>query len=191
MNFLPDLQLSWWNGWIFLAIFYFAFAVFLLTFSKPVVKKLYKVSGWEKYHYQLAAVGKLLTAASLILVVFSPIKFNTPLFWLGLMIYLTGFAVMFVGLLVFRTTPAGQPVRDGIYQYSRNPQWVGLAMIFLGTSISCGNGLALLLITTAVILFHYRLLGEESACLQEYGQPFQQYLDTVPRYFGLPRKQEK
>lgn len=174
--------------WLF---FYVAFAVFLLSCSNPVVKKLYRASGWEKHHYQLAAVGKVLTAVSLVLVIFSPINFNTLFFWLGSMIYLAGFIVMFAGLLVFRSTPADQPVHDGVYQYSRNPQWVGLVMIFMGACISCGNGLALLLFTVAVILFHYRLLGEESVCLKEYGQSFQQYLNKVPRYFGLKRKQEK
>ncbi|HEY59818.1 MAG TPA: hypothetical protein G4N92_03895 [Anaerolineae bacterium] len=191
MEFLPILKLRLLNGWVYLAVFYGCFGLYLLSCSKAIVKKLYSVADWEKQYYKLSAIGKPFSVASLLLIVFSSIKFNTVLFWLGTFIYLAGFTIMFIALFTYRKTPADQAVRDGIYQYSRNPQWVGLVFIFIGTAMSCGNGLALLLSSIGIVLYHFRIQGEESACLISYGQSFQDYMDSVPRYFSLKRKKER
>lgn len=191
MEFLPDLELSLLNGWVYPAIFFGCFGLYLLSCSKTVVKKLYSVASWEKKYYILAAIGKPFSLACLALIIFSPIKFNSVVFWPGTLIYLAGFIIMLIALFIYRKTPADKAVRSGIYQYSRNPQWVGLAFIFAGTCITCGNGLALLLMFIGIFFYHFRILGEESACLKAYGQSFQDYMDSTPRYFGLKRKKDE
>lgn len=65
----------------------------------------------------------------------------------------------------------------------RNPQLIGLALIFLGSVIASGNGLAILLFCDSLILYHFRILGEERACLNAYGKTYQVYLKSVRRYF--------
>jgi len=187
MEFLPELKLGWGNGWLYLALFYSCFGIYLISCSKAIVKKLYSVAGWEKRYYILSAIGKPLSLISLTLIILSPIKFNTTIFWLGTFIYLAGFLIMFIALWIYHQTPADAPVRGGIYQFSRNPQWLGLILIFIGACISCGNGLALLLMSVGIVMYHFRILGEESACLKAYGQTFQDYIDSVPRYFGLKK----
>lgn len=56
MQFIPDLQLGWMNGWVLLAFFYMLFGLFLLSCPKPIVKKLYNVKGWSKRVYILSAI---------------------------------------------------------------------------------------------------------------------------------------
>jgi protein-S-isoprenylcysteine O-methyltransferase Ste14 len=92
---------------------------------------------------------------------------------------------MFVALFNYRDTPADEAVERGLYRYSRNPQWFGLMLMFVGSSVMAGSGLALLCMTFAVIFYHYRILGEERACLEAYGEPYRQYLERVPRYFSF------
>jgi len=191
MAFIPELRLGWLNGWVYLALFYSCFGLYLLASPKAIVKKLYSVRGWEKRYYILSAIGKPFSLASLTLLIFSPINFQPAVFWTGTLVYLAGFAIMFSALFTYRKTPTDQAVLGGLYQYSRNPQWVGLVLIFIGTGISCGNGLALLLMGIGIALYHFRILGEESACLNAYGQPYQKYMDEVPRYFGFGGKKEK
>lgn len=191
MAFIPELKLGWLNGWVHLAIFYGCFGLYLLATPKAIVKKLYSVRGWEKQYYRLAAIGKPFSVASLTLLIFSPINFQPAVFWPGTLVYLAGFAIMFSALFTYRKTPTDQAVLGGLYQYSRNPQWVGLALIFIGTGICCGNGLALLLMGFGIVLYHFRILGEESACLKAYGESHQKYMDEVPRYFGFIRKKER
>jgi len=190
MEFLPGLKLSLLNGWIYLALFYGLFGLFLLICPKPIVNKLYSVAGWEKRYYVLSAIGKPFSLLCFALIILSPIKINTPLFWVGTGIYILGCVIMFIALFVYRNTPVGQPVQSGIYQYSRNPQWVGLALVSVGTCVACGNGLALLLIGFGILLYHFRILGEESACLKAYGKSYMNYMVSVPRYLGLVKKRE-
>ena len=187
MEFLPELKLGWLNGWIYLAFFYGCFGLYLLSCPRTIVKKLYSIRDWEKRYYRLSIFGKPFSLTALVLIILSPLKIHSIAFWLGTLIYIVGFVIMFIALIIYRSTPANEAVQAGIYQYSRNPQWVGLVLIFMGTCISCGNGLTLLLMSLGVVLYHFRILGEESACLKEYGQSFQDYMDSVPRYIGVPR----
>ena len=183
MEFIPDLQLGRMNGWIPIFIFYTLFGLFLLSCPKPIVRKLYSAKGWSKRDYTLSALGKPFALVYLALVILSPLKLGTPIFWIGAVMYMVGFLIMFTALFEYRATPADQPVRSGIYKYSRNPQWVGLEVMFLGTAVACGNGLAILLLLTCASFYHFRILGEEKACEEEYGEPFQDYLGSVSRYF--------
>jgi protein-S-isoprenylcysteine O-methyltransferase Ste14 len=58
-----------------------------------------------------------------------------------------------------------------------------LSVSFVGASIAMGSWPALLLMILAVVGGHYRLLAEERACLKQYGDPYRDYLQRVPRYF--------
>jgi len=182
MLFIPDLQIGLLNGWVPIVFFYALFGLYLLSCPKPIVKKLYSVKGWSKRDYTLSAIGKPFSLAYLALVIISPLKIGSAVFWIGIVLYALGFIIMFSALFEYRATPADQPVRTGIYQYSRNPQWAGLELMFLGTATACGNGLAILLLLISASLYHYRILGEEKACLEAYGEPFQDYLGSARRY---------
>lgn len=183
MEFIPDLQLGRMNGWVPLVFFYALFGLFLMSCPKPIVKKLYSVKGWSKRDYTLSAIGKPFSLVFLALIILSPLKVGTTIFWIGAALYAIGFLIIFIALFDYRATPVDQPVRTGIYKYSRNPQWAGLELMFLGTAVACGNCLAILLLLVCASLYHFRILGEEKACLEAYGEPFQDYLGSVHRYF--------
>lgn len=183
MEFLPELRLGWSNGWVYLVFFYSLFGLFLLTCPKPIIKKLYSVKGWSRREYIFSALGKPFSLVILGLIVFSSLKFSVFVFWFGSAVYLAGFIIMFIALFTYRTVPADQPVQAGIYQLSRNPQWLGLVLMFAGTCVACGNGLALLFFSVGIVFYHFRILGEERACLKSYGQTYKDYCDSVPRYF--------
>ena len=183
MQFIPDLQLGRMNGWVPLVFFYALFGLYLLTSPKPIVKKLYSVKGWSKRDYTLSAIGKPFSLVFLAIVIMSPLKIGSIVFWIGAVLYAIGFIIMFIALFEYRATPAEQPVKTGIYQYSRNPQWAGLELMLLGIAVACGNGLAILLLLISANLYHFRILGEEKACLEAYGEPYQDYLGSVRRYF--------
>jgi protein-S-isoprenylcysteine O-methyltransferase Ste14 len=184
MEFLPTIRLGWLNGWIPLAMFYLPFGFLMLIWPKEIVKKLYAVSGWSRTERIMSLAGKPFALVCLGLLIFTPLKLWQPVFWLGGGIFLTGFLVMFIALFNYRNTPANQAVERGLYRYSRNPQWFGLMLMFLGSGVMIGSWLAVLLMLGAMIFYHFRILGEERACLAAYGEPYRQYLERVPRYFG-------
>ena len=182
MDLIPDMHIGWMNGWLMLAIFYTLFGLFLLICPKGVVKKLYSVAGWSKREYTLSALGKPFSLACIGLMIYSPIKVGTIVFWIGFVLYIIGMLVMFIALFEYRSAPVNELVQTGIYKYSRNPQWAGLALIFYGTAIMVGNGLAVLLLSGTQVLYHFRIEGEERACLAAYGDPYRKYKDSVRRY---------
>ena len=188
MEFLPNLKIGWFNGWLFLVFFYSLFGLYLLTCPKYIVKNLFSVSGWSKQHYILSGIGKPFSLAAILLITLTPIHSDKAIFGIGIGIYLVGCVIIFSALFTFRNTAEGQPVRNGIYRYSRNPQWAGLVLILIGTDIAVGNILAMIFSCIGFIFYHYRILGEEKACLKDYGQSYQNYLNTVPRYIGITRK---
>ena len=83
MEFIPDLQLGRMNGWIPIFVFSALFGLFLLSCPKPIVKKLYSVKGWSKRDYTLSAIGKPFSLAFLALIILSPLKVGTTIFWIG------------------------------------------------------------------------------------------------------------
>ena len=183
MEFFPLLQIGLLNGWIYLAVFYFRYLLILASFPKEVIQRLYDRSGWTRQQRSFSAVGLPFAIAGLILVVFTPLKIGTPIFILGTFGFLLGFAGFVVSLYQFKKAPVDQPATEGLYRISRHPQWVTFALTLLGISVALGSWTVFLLLGARVVFNHFRILGEESACIERYGEPYRQYLEEVPRYF--------
>jgi protein-S-isoprenylcysteine O-methyltransferase Ste14 len=185
MQFLPAMKMGWLNGWIPILGFYLPFGFLMLTWPKDIVKKLYAISGWSKTERTMSLAGKPFALTTLGLVIFTPLKLGQSVFLIGGIIFLLGMVVMFVALFDYRNTPSDQAVERGLYRYSRNPQWFGLMLIFIGSSVMVGSGLAVLCMLGAITFYHFRILGEERACLAAYGDAYQEYMKRVPRYFAF------
>ncbi|MBN1312440.1 MAG: isoprenylcysteine carboxylmethyltransferase family protein [Anaerolineae bacterium] len=183
MEWLPDMHFGWLNGWLMLAVFFLVFGLLLLIFPKDIVAKLYSATGWSQEQRILTASGKIFSVACVALVIFTPLKIGRGVFIVGGVVYLLGFAGMVVALFNFRNTPVDQPVTKGLYRISRNPQWVSLVVMFLGVCIAVGSWAAVALFVIAVAFYHFRILGEERACLSSYGESYRDFMERVPRYF--------
>jgi protein-S-isoprenylcysteine O-methyltransferase Ste14 len=183
MELFPTLKFGWINGWLMLAAFYLVFGIMLLIFPRSVVKRLYDVSGWSRQQRVMNSIGKPFALAAMVLVIFTPLKVGQPVFVVGGVVFALGFAGMISALIAFQRTPLAQPVTEGLYRISRNPQWVSLFLLMLGTSIAIGSWTVLLLLLVATAFYHFRILGEERACAERYGEPYREFLKQVPRYF--------
>lgn len=183
MELMPTLQLGWLNGWLMLGSFYLVFGVLMLAFPRDVVARLYDISGWSREQRILSLIGKPFTLACLALIILTPLKIGHGVFVVGVILFALGFVGMIVALFNYKYTPAGQPVTGGLYRVSRNPQWLALVAMFLGTCIAIGSWTAVGLLSISVVFYHFRIRGEERACLSRYGEPYQELLDRVPRYF--------
>lgn len=183
MQLMPVVKLGWLNGWIMLGSFYLIFGVLMLIFPKDVVVKLFDVSGWNMKQRILSALGKPFALACLGLIILTPLKVGEGAFVIGSALFVLGFIGMVVALFNFRNTPLDQPATKGLYRISRNPQWVTLATMFLGGCIAIGSWVAVVLLLVAAGFYHFRILGEEKACLKRYGESYRDYMNRVPRYF--------
>ncbi|NHJ15283.1 MAG: DUF1295 domain-containing protein [Candidatus Thorarchaeota archaeon] len=127
--------------------------------------------------------------AGLVISLFVPIGVGLPLY-MGLVVAAVG--LLLVGWVFYSF--ANQPglATGGIHSYSRNPNYIGWTVYFLGlTLIGWSQSIwsiffLVYLIYTAAYL-HWNVLQEEEFLRSKYGESYLKYLETTPRYFGLPR----
>jgi protein-S-isoprenylcysteine O-methyltransferase Ste14 len=183
MELFPVLSLGWLNGWIALALLVLTDAILFLSFPKPVVARLWDRSGWNRKQTVFTVLGKLVSLGGLVLIVFTPLKIGTPVFFLGAALVAAGLVGLIQSLSDFRNTPPDQPVTRGIYRVSRHPQIASAGLILLGASIAIGSWAAVILWALGHLFGHWGILAEEEICLEQYGESYRQYRKRVPRYF--------
>jgi protein-S-isoprenylcysteine O-methyltransferase Ste14 len=102
---------------------------------------------------------------------------------------LVGLPVALVGAC-FRALAAGVIRKDaslatsGIYALTRNPLYVGSALLAVGFAIMSGKELAALLLSVPFVLIYPRVILREEAHLERlFRGEFQKYKARVPRFF--------
>ncbi|MFK7978024.1 MAG: isoprenylcysteine carboxylmethyltransferase family protein [Halioglobus sp.] len=74
-------------------------------------------------------------------------------------------------------------VTNGVYQYSRNPMYLGMALVLLGTAITVGAVTALLVPVLFMLIIENRFIRPEEAMLgQLFPEDFAAYQAKVRRW---------
>ena len=108
-------------------------------------------------------------------------------------LFLLAITVVVSGIVSFRqakttvdpTHPerATQVVTGGIYQFSRNPMYLGFALMLLAFAAKMSNPVTIVFIPLFVwYLNHFQIKPEEQALTQLFGDQYQQYQATVRRW---------
>ncbi|WP_429973325.1 methyltransferase family protein [Enterococcus sp. AZ163] len=74
-------------------------------------------------------------------------------------------------------------VTKGIYQYSRNPAFVGFDCLYIGIALVFPNIVTISLAIGALILFHLQINQEEAYLAAEFGENYRDYQQKVRKYF--------
>jgi protein-S-isoprenylcysteine O-methyltransferase Ste14 len=183
MELIPHLEIGWLNGWVLLAVEFLIQGFLLLVFPKDVVSRLFDRSGWSVKQRGFTILGKVFSLACLVLIVLTPLKVNTNIFIVGLVLYAIGIIGLVVAMLNYKDTPPDQPVTKGIYRFSRHPQIVSLFIMLLGICIAIGSWPALFALLLSRLFQHFGILAEEEVCLKRYGESYRAFMERVPRYF--------
>jgi protein-S-isoprenylcysteine O-methyltransferase Ste14 len=182
MELIPALEIGWLNGWILICLLYLMYGVLLWAFPKDVVARLYDKSGRTERQKILIYTGSLLAFAYFTLITFTPLKIGSDVFIPGIALYALGMAGFFIALFDFKNAPLERPATGGLYRISRHPQQLMFFILFLGICIAIGSWLALLIQIISSAFLHSRILAEEKACLERYGDSYREYMKRVPRY---------
>ena len=180
----PAFEIGWMNGWTYLVIYYIGLIIAVVSFPGDKRKKLFyepvppKGSPWKIY----LSIGRVAAVAFNILMIWTPLQIGTPPFTAGSILYLLGYTVVMVSLVNFKRTPVDQMVTQGLYRFSRNPQWVGLALVFLGSALAAASWLHLGLVLIVIAAYHFQILTEEKACEGFYGEAYRDYMNQTFRY---------
>ena len=183
MELIPTLEIGWLNGWILLAFEFLVQGTLLLVFPKAVVSRLFDRSGWNVKQRVYLIIGKVFSLLTLVLIILTPLKINSGVFILGLILYAIGVVGLVVAMYNFKDTPLDQPVTKGVYKVSRHPQIVAQFIFLLGICMAIGSWVALFTLLMSKLLQHFSILAEEEVCLKRYGEPYRAFVERVPRYF--------
>ncbi len=128
---------------------------------------------------------------SLIYCVFLPLELGTAWFCAGLFIYLLGMIFTVMAIINSETTSVDKPVTKWVYRVSRNPQFLGVFLAFIGIGVACASWFFLLLTTIMIILYDITVVSEERWCLEKYGDAYREYMNRTPRWIGIPKSEKR
>jgi protein-S-isoprenylcysteine O-methyltransferase Ste14 len=114
---------------------------------------------------------------------------------LGGALILGGGALIAVGEQIFKRVgtnvkpwrPTLALATTGIYAHIRNPMYVGAMLLLAGIAVAlASDGLAILLVPTALLL-HFGVVRREEHYLEaKFGEDYRRYKASVPRYGWKP-----
>ncbi|MFX0181840.1 MAG: methyltransferase family protein [Candidatus Hodarchaeota archaeon] len=126
---------------------------------------------------------------------------------LGLLLIMIGFVFYFYSVLSFLIIGEGTPmiffmkklekifglepdklVRSGLYQYSRNPMYLGVVLLVLGEGLIFQLLIVIIWGFISFILFHLVVCFiEEPHLKRKHGKEYEDYLKNTPRWIGNRR----
>lgn len=135
-------------------------------------------------------------AAQLLSIAFGWSRLTANARFTGFLIAMIGNAVFLLSVLCMKDSwRAGIPEKDktklvtnGIYQYSRNPAFLGFDLQYIGVFLLYCNPLTALCSAFAMIMLHLQILQEERYLSREFGKPYLEYKSHVFRYLGRRKR---
>jgi protein-S-isoprenylcysteine O-methyltransferase Ste14 len=110
---------------------------------------------------------------------------------IALLFIIAGFFLIAVAAVSFRkaktniepSKPAMALVTTGVYAFSRNPIYVGMALGYIGLSFLADSVLSLVTLPLAIAIMHYGVIKREEHYLEvKFGQAYRDYRDRVRRW---------
>lgn len=115
-----------------------------------------------------------------------------PASWLlGAVPILAGIALLVAALGIFRRhdtppepwRPSSAFVGSGIYRWTRNPMYLGMALIYLGLAIGLESIGALILLPAALFIVQTQVIAREERYLDaRFGEEYRAYKSRVRRW---------
>ncbi|WP_198912302.1 methyltransferase family protein [Parvularcula mediterranea] len=85
-----------------------------------------------------------------------------------------------------RPGAASALVTDGVYKVTRNPMYVGMALILLALALKLGSLLSLLLVPVFIgVITAVQIIPEERALTRLFGDEFEAFKRSTPRWLFL------
>jgi len=117
---------------------------------------------------------------------------NTALKTTGMIVLALGFALFLSALISFGRSwrvgidkkTHGEFVTRGVFQFTRNPIFVFIDLLFIGIWMVLGNLFFLLAALIAVAVMDYQIRQEEEYLSGLYGESYRLYRAKVNRYVG-------
>ncbi len=81
--------------------------------------------------------------------------------------------------------PTRKVIKTGVFSISRNPLYLGSAILFLGIAFTMRTFWVLIVLLISIVVCHYILIVlEERYLAAKFGGEYKEYTETVLRWFG-------
>ncbi|MDF7775011.1 isoprenylcysteine carboxylmethyltransferase family protein [Sphingomonas sp. AOB5] len=109
--------------------------------------------------------------------------------WFGIV---AGMSIVLTALGLFRRAGTrAEPwressaiVTDGVYRWTRNPMYLGMALTYAGIALLCDSLIALALLVPVIFVIQRQVIEREEAYLiARFGEPYRDYMARVRRWF--------
>ncbi|MBB4631777.1 methyltransferase family protein [Sphingosinicella soli] len=109
----------------------------------------------------------------------------------GLVLAVGGLGLIFAAIIRFRSAGTNpEPwrqttafVASGVYRWTRNPMYLGMALIFAGLALIFDSLATLLLLPFTVILIDRKVIAREERYLEtKFGEDYRAYKEKVRRW---------
>lgn len=131
--------------------------------------------------------------AEVISIILNTGLFPVPVRIAGAFAGIAGVAVFMVSVLTMRDswragvskTEKTDLVTGGIYQFSRNPAFLGFDLVYIGLVLMFFNRVLLAVSVFAAVMLHLQIVKvEETFLVEAFGEEYAQYRGKVCRYLG-------
>ncbi|HKA34158.1 MAG TPA: methyltransferase [Candidatus Binatia bacterium] len=78
--------------------------------------------------------------------------------------------------------PPERMVMSGPYLYTRNPMYLGHIIYLIGLTLTLHSWFAAAITLARAVWFHFRVLGDEKALLERWGEPYRRYTIVAKRW---------
>jgi protein-S-isoprenylcysteine O-methyltransferase Ste14 len=87
------------------------------------------------------------------------------------------------GTAIIPFKPASRLVTSGIYRWTRNPMYLGMALLYAGIAVLFESILALILLTVVIAIIDSQVIAREEAYLgRQFGDEYRAYKARVRRW---------
>ena len=191
MSLAPVFEIGLWNAWILQLLFFLTMIVPDLLIGKEGRKRTKRISQFVPFNRaeKILAYSTHVIIMPFVIVysIFLPLETNTVWLYVGLPIFAVSLVMNVVIILNFAATPIDEPVTKGVYRILRHPIYFGGFLMYIGVGIACASWVILLCAVLWLVLFHIVVPTEERFLVEKYGGAYQEYMNSTPRWIGIPR----
>ena len=179
-------EIDIWNGWLFMSVFILQMMLIIFV-DKRVWKRSHIPNDFRRTSIEkhIGVIANFVWLLSLGYSIFLPLLLGTTWFYFGFSVFIIGVLLLSLATFSFMTTPIDQLIQEGVYKLSRHPMYLGTSLICIGTGIAAASLIFIILSIVISICFHYEALLEEKYCLTKYQDFYKEYMNRVPRWFGI------
>ena len=191
MSLAPVFEIGLWNAWILQLLFFLTMIVPDFLIGKEGRKRTKRISQFVPFNRaeKILAYSTHVIIMPFVIVysIFLPLETNTVWLYVGLPIFAVSLVMNVVIILNFAATPIDEPVTKGVYRILRHPIYFGGFLMYIGIGIACASWVVLLCAVLWLVLFHIVVPTEERFLVEKYGGAYQEYMNSTPRWIGIPR----